>query len=150
MALVRNKKASFNYELKDRFEAGLVLHGFEVKSVRHGQGKLEGAHVVIRGDEAFLIGADIPPFQKANTPASYESTRTRKLLLSKKEIAELKTEEAQKGQTIVPLAIYNKGRNLKIELAIARGKKKYDKRESIKKKDTKRDVARELKGRGLV
>lgn len=145
MAVVRNKKASFDFELGERFEAGLQLFGYEVKSIRKGQGKLEGAHVIIRGSEAFLVNAEIPPFQKANTPPSYDPKRARKLLLKEKEIIQLSEAEAQKGQTLVAVSIYEKGSNLKLELAIARGKKKYDKRETIKKKDSKRDLEREIK-----
>ena len=145
--LIHNKKASFNYELGDRYEAGIELFGHEVKSLRNKQGKLEGAHVVVRGGEAFIVGMSIPHYQKANTPASYDPERTRKLLLSKKQIAELEGKESQKGLTIVPISCYNKGRYIKLEIAIARGKKKYDKRESIKKKDTQRDIERDLKQR---
>jgi len=119
--------------------------GTEVKSVRNGQGKLEGAHVVIRGGEAFLVGASIPPFQKANAPKTYDPERTRTLLLSQKELARLGTEGEKAGLTIVPIKLYNKNNKLKLEIAIARGKKKYDKRESIKARDTKRDIDREIK-----
>jgi len=144
-ALVSHKRAKFDYEILETFEAGLSLLGTEVKSVRGGQGKLEGAHVIIRGDEAFLVGASIPPFQKANAPKDFDAERVRKLLLSQKEIEHLHSEGEKKGLTIVPIKLYNSGRNLKIEIAIARGKKKYDKRESIKARDTKRDIERTLK-----
>ena len=144
-AYIKNKKAGFNYELLDTFEAGISLSGSEVKSVRNNQGKLEGAHVVVRGNEAFLVGASIPAFQKANAPQDYDPEQTRKLLLSKKEIARLYSESEQKGLTIVPLELYNSGRFIKLKIAIARGKKKHDKRETIKARDTKRDLARELK-----
>ena len=142
---VSNKKVSFNFELLKKFEAGVELLGTEVKSIRKGQGKLEGAHVVIRGNEAYLVGASIPPFQKANASKNYEDQRTRKLLLSHKEVLELFTESEKKGLTIVPIRWYNKGRYLKLEIAVARGKKKADKRESIKKRDTKRIIDRILK-----
>lgn len=145
MALVENKRASFDYELLDIYEAGVSLLGTEVKSVRKGQGKLEGAHVVIRGNEAFLVGASIPAFQEANAPRSYDPTRTRKLLLTMKEIMELDVKSEKQGLTIVPLKWYNKNRKLKLAIAVARGKKKQDKRESIKARDTKRDIARILK-----
>lgn len=147
MALIRNKKATFDFELGDRFEAGIELRGYEVKSIRQGHGKLEGAHVIVRGGEAYLIGADIPAFQKANAPKSYDSTRPRRLLLSKKEIGELLGAESQKGQTVVAVSIYAKGSKLKLECAIARGKKKHDKRETLKKKAVKRDIEREVSGR---
>lgn len=142
---IRNKKASLNFELLERYEAGVQLLGTETKSIRRGQGKLDGAHVVVRGGEAYLVGASIPPFQKANAPANYDIERPRKLLLSKKELVELFTDSEKQGLTIVPIRWYNKGRRLKLEIAVARGKKKFDKRESIKARDVKRDIERELK-----
>lgn len=143
--LVRNKKAGFNFELLERYEAGVELLGTEVKSLRSGQGKLEGAHVVVRGGEAYLVGASIPPFQKANAPKDYEPERVRRLLLKNKEIIELFTESEKKGLTIVPIRWYNKRRVLKLEIAVARGKKKHDKRDNIKERDTKREINRTLK-----
>lgn len=145
MALVSHKRAHFDFEILETFEAGISLLGTEVKSLRNGQGKLEGAHVIIRGREAFLVGASIPAFQKANAEKSYDPERPRKLLLTQKEIAELDVKSERQGLTIVPIKLYNKGSKLKLEIAIARGKKKHDKRESIKKRDTDRDVAREVK-----
>ena len=143
--LIKNKKASFNFELLERFEAGVVLLGTEVKALRGGQGKLEGSHVVVRGGEAYLVGASIPAFQKANAPKDYDPERVRKLLLSKKEILELFTESEKKGLTIVPIRWYNSKSNIKLEVAVARGKKKQDKRDSIKSRDTKREIERTLK-----
>lgn len=145
MALVRNKKASLNYEIIKTYQAGLELFGYEVKALRKGLGSLEGAYVKVRGREAFLVGATIPPYQPLNTPKEYDSERSRKLLLKTREIEELSDYENQKRLTIVPISVYNSGRKLKLEIAVARGKKKYDKRESIKKKDAKRDVEREAK-----
>ncbi|MEK7555937.1 MAG: SsrA-binding protein SmpB [Patescibacteria group bacterium] len=142
--LVYNKKARFNYEILDTFEAGIELFGFEVKALKKKQGSFEGAHVVIRGGEAFLVGANIPPYQTANTPKSYDPERTRRLLLTKKELAELAGRENKKGLTIVPISVYSKHNKLKIEIGVARGKKKYDKRETIKKRDTEREVRREM------
>lgn len=144
-AYITNKKAHFNYEILETFEAGISLFGYEVKAIRAGRGKLEGAHVVIRGKEAFLVGASISYFQEANTPKSYEPERSRKLLLSRKELAKLEVQGEQAGLTIVPLKWYNNGRNIKLEIALARGKKKQDKRESIKNRDTKREIDRILK-----
>lgn len=141
--LIRNKKAGFDFELLDRFEAGVELLGTEVKSIRGGQGKLEGAHVVVRGGEAYLVGASIPPFQKANAPRDYEPERVRRLLLKNKEILELFTESEKKGLTIVPIRWYNRRRMLKLEIAVARGKKKHDKRQAIKEREFKRDLKRE-------
>ncbi len=146
MSLIQNKKAHFNYEILEKYEAGIELLGFEVKSVRSSQGSLEGAHITIRGEEAFVTGMNIPPYQPKNTPKEYEPERPRKLLLTKKEIAKLGEAEAQKGLTIVPLSVYNKGSKLKIEIAIVKGKKKFDKRETIKKRDTDREIRREIKG----
>ena len=142
---VHNRKASFNFELLEKFEAGIVLAGYEVKAVRAGKGKLDGSHVVIRGNEAFLVGASISPYQTANQPKNYDSEKPRKLLLSKKELARLETQGEQAGLTIVPIKLYNAGRNIKLEIAIARGKKKHDKRETLKKRDTSRDIERILK-----
>ncbi|MEX0917197.1 MAG: SsrA-binding protein SmpB [Candidatus Paceibacterota bacterium] len=147
MALIEYKKVRLNYEILETLEAGVELFGFEVKALRKKKGSLEGAHVTVRGEEAYLIGATIPPYQEANTPKEYEPSRNRRLLLTKKEIAYLAGMESQRGLTIVPLSVYNKKRKLKIEIGIARGKKKFDKREVIKKRDTKRDVEREVKTR---
>lgn len=143
--LIANKKATFNYELMDEYEAGLDLFGFEVKSLRARHGSLVGSHVIIRGNEAYLLGMSIPPYQPANTPPSYEPDRTRRLLLTKKEIGQLAGIERQKGLTIVPISVYSKGRLLKLRIAVARGKKKYDKRQNIKAREDKRSIERTLK-----
>jgi SsrA-binding protein len=145
MALIQNKKIGFDYEILQKLEAGIQLLGTEAKSLRAGHGAIAGAHVSIRGDEAYLVGADIPPFQPKNTPSSYDRERARKLLLTKKEIAKLLGIEKEKGLTIVPVSVYNKGKNIKIELAVVRGKKKYDKRETLRKKDAEMDIRRSLK-----
>ncbi len=144
-ALVQNKKVRLNYEILKTIEAGMELFGHEVKSLRNKQGSLEGAHVVARGGEVFLVGATIPPYQAANTPTSYDPERTRRLLLTKKEIGELAGSENQKGLTIVPISVYNSGRKLKLEIALVRGKKKHDKREDLKKRDARRDIERHMK-----
>ena len=143
--LVKNKKATFNYEVLEKFEAGIELRGFEVKALKGGKGSLEGSHVTIRGGEAYLIGVTIPPYQPANTPKDYEPDRNRRLLLTKKEIVQLANTEAKKGLTIVPLSVYNKGSKVKVSLAVVRGKRKFDKREKIKKRETDRDIRRTLK-----
>lgn len=145
MSLIQNKKVFFNYEVLEKIEAGIELLGFEVKSLKKGQGSLESAHITVRGNEAFVIGMQIPPYQPSNTPEGYNPIRNRRLLVTKKEIERLGKEENQKGLTVVPISVYNKGRRLKIEIAIVRGKKKYDKRETIKKRDTKREIRRSLK-----
>lgn len=142
MVLIRNKKAHLEYAFLEKFEAGLELLGLEVKSLRAGRGNLEGARVVARGGEAYLVGATIPPYQAGNTPKEYDPERTRRLLLSKQEIAQVASAEGAEGLTVVPIAVYNKGRNLKLEVAIARGKKKYDKRQDLKKRDEERRFKR--------
>ena len=144
MSLAENRKAKFDYEILKTFSAGLELLGAEVKSIRAGKISLAGAFVAVRGGEAFLVGADIPPYQPKNTAPEYDATRARKLLLSEDEIEELASAEHTKGLTIVPLSVYNKGRFLKLDLAIARGKKKFDKRESIKKRDVENELKRSL------
>lgn len=145
MNLIEHKKARLNYEILEEFEAGLELLGGEVKSIRAGQCKLEGSHVVVRNGEAYLVGASIPPYQAANAKKGYDPERTRRLLLTKKEIAEISTYEGQKGLTIVPLKVYTKGRNLKLLIAAARGRKAYDKRAVLKERDSKREIDRSLK-----
>ena len=134
-----------NYEMLEEFEAGLELLGHEVKSIRAKHGKLEGSHIIVRGGEAYIVGMSIPAFQVANTPNDYDPDRSRKLLLTKKELATLAEFESQKGLTIVPLSVYNKGRKLKVKIAVARGRKKYDKRAVLKERDTQRDIRRTLK-----
>ena len=142
---IQNKKARFNFEILETFEAGLVLSGHEVKAIRNNKANLEGSHVIIRGSEAYLVGASITEYQPANTPKSYDKDRTRKLLLSKKELAHLEQQTDKAGLTAVPLRLYNSGRNIKLEVALARGKKKHDKRETLKERDSKRDIERTLK-----
>jgi SsrA-binding protein len=119
----------------------------EVKSVRAGQISFEGAFVIVRGGEVFLINANIPPYQPKNAPKDYDPLRNRKLLLTKKEIAELAAGEKNKSLTIVPISVYNKDRKIKLEIALSKGKKKFDKRETIKKRDTDREIRREVKDR---
>lgn len=144
MSLISNKKAYFNYEILDTYAAGIELLGYEVKSLKAGQGSLEGSHVTVRGSEAYIIGMFIPPYQPANTPADYDPYRLRKLLLNKKEIEELGKIEAKKTLTTVALSVYNKGSKVKVDIATAKGKKKFDKRETLKKRDIERDIGRNL------
>ena len=145
MNLVEHKKARLNYEILEEYEAGIELLGLEVKSLRAHQGKLEGAHVVVRGGEAYVVGMVVSPYQPSNTPQEYDPNRSRKLLLTKKEIAELAAYEGQKGLTIIPISVYSKTGKLKIRVAVARGRKKYDKRAVLKKRDTEREMRRTLK-----
>lgn len=147
MSLITNRKASFNYEIMETYPAGIELFGFEAKSLKKSQGSLEGARVTIRGNEAFVVGMTIPPFQTNNTPKEYDGSRNRKLLLHKKEIYDLEKAEKTKGLTIIPLSVYNKGTKIKLDIAIVRGKKKFDKRETLKKKDASRDMDRDMKAR---
>jgi SsrA-binding protein len=144
--LVHNKKAGFDYEILERFEAGAELFGYEVKSLRNSQGKLEGAHIVVRGGEAYLVGSSIPAFQSANAPKEFDPVRTRRLLLTRKELRTLIGLDSTKGLTLIPISWYTKGRLIKLEFASVRGKKKTDKRETIQKRDTDRDIERLMKG----
>ncbi len=143
--LIEHKRVRFDYELIKTFEAGMQLFGGEVKSLRAHHGKIEGAHVLIRGGEAFLVGMEIPPYQGSLDKDSYEPTRNRRLLLKRSELSELGKAEEVQGLTIVPIAVYNKGRVIKISVAIARGKKQSDKRESIKKREAEREISRTVK-----
>lgn len=136
-----------DYEILETFEAGLELLGFEVKSLRMHQGSLLGSHVTIRGGEAYLVSSNIPPYQEKNTPESYDPKRHRRLLLTKGEISKLASLESKKGLTIVPLSVYSKGRKVKVEIAIVRGKKQHDKRQSLKKRQVDREIRREFSDR---
>ena len=147
MALITNRKAHFNYEILDTYVAGIELFGFEVKSLRKGQGSLEGAYVTIRGGEAYLIGMFIPPYQPNNTPKDYDPYRNRRLLLKKKETMGLASIDQKNRLTIIPLSVYNKGRKIKLDVAIAKGKKKFDKRETLKKQASLRDIERDLRSK---
>ena len=142
-----NRKARFEYEIVEKYETGIELLGSEVKSVRGGQMSLEGAFVIIRGGEAYLINANVPPYQPKNAPKDYDPLRNRRLLLTKKEIAELAGSEKNKSLTIVPISVYNKNRKNKVEIALVKGKKKHDKRETIKKRETDREIRRQYKER---
>ena len=143
--IATNKKIRFDYEILDTVEAGIELVGHEVKALRTKSVALDGSYVTVRGGEAFLSGVTIPPYQAGNTSADYEPERLRRLLLSKKEIAALSVVDSKKGLTIVPLSMYNKNCKIKVSLGVVRGKKKFDKRESIKKRDVERDIGRSLK-----
>ena len=143
--LAQNKKAYFDYEIVETFEAGIVLIGQEVKAIKTGHISLKGAYVVIKDNELFLIGANIPPYQPKNAPKDYQPERSRKLLLTKSEIKHLIGKSRQKGLTLIPLKVYTKRGNIKLEFGIGRGKKKYDKRETMKKREFDREKARTLK-----
>lgn len=142
---IQNRRATFDFEVIKTYEAGLVLHGYEVKAVRAGKGNLKGAHVLIRGGEALLIGASINAYQPKNTPKNYNPERNRTLLLSKKEIDEMDQKTNTERLTAIPIRLYNTGQKIKLEIAIARGKKLRDKRESIKDRENKIHIERTLK-----
>ena len=141
---IENKKAYFDYEVVEKFEAGLVLSGAEVKSIRMGGTSLMGARVVPTGGELFVIGMNVPKYA-FSSDENYEAGRRRKILLSKREMLQIESKRQSFGLTLVPLAVYNKGSFLKMEIGLVRVKKKYEKREVLKKRDEKMDIARMLK-----
>jgi SsrA-binding protein len=142
---LENRRARFDYDILETTEAGLELFGFEVKALKSGRGNIAGSRVLIRGNEAFVVGMDIPPYQPQNTPEDYDPARTRRLLLHHKELAYLAGKTKEKGLTLVPISVYTKGNIVKLEFGIARGKKAYDKREDIKEREAKRHIERTLK-----
>lgn len=142
-----NKKAFHTYSIGETLEAGLVLSGAEVKSIRNGQASLNGAYVSIRGGEAYLKNAFVARYKNSPARDDYNESKDRKLLLHKNQISKLAHALDEKGTTIVPLEIYTSKRRLKLKIAIGKGKKQYDKRESIKKKETKRNIDRAVRSR---
>lgn len=142
MNYTENRKAFFDYEIIDEYEAGIELFGFEVKAIKNGKANLSGSFAVVRGGEIYALNTKIEPYQTKNTPIDYNPKRNRKLLLSKKEIKEVEKYEDTKGLTIIPISLYNKKNKIKMRLAICRGKKLHDKRESIKKRDLDREIKR--------
>ena len=139
-----NKKALFDYEVLEKFEAGLVLFGQEVKSIKTGHINLSSSYVTLNGEEPLLVGVKVPPYQPNNAGAGYKEERQRKLLLNKKEINYLIGKTKTKGFSLIPLKVYENNGRIKLEFGLARGKKKYDKKEKIKKRDVDREVNREL------
>jgi len=144
--LAVNKRALFDYEILEKFEAGLVLFGHEVKSVRLGRMSLLGSYVTINQGAAWLINGHIPLYPKAGPKPDYDPDRTRKLLLHKRELDRLAGKMEQKGLTLVPISVYTKGSQIKLEFGLGRGKKQYEKKESIKKREVDREIRRSLKG----
>jgi SsrA-binding protein len=140
-----NKKARMAYSILETFQAGLALNGQEVKSIKGGRINLAGSYVTFTGEELFLVGATIPPYQPANAPQNYNSERPRKLLLRKEELRYLIGKVKEKGLTLVPLKVYTNKRKLKLEFGLVKGKTKADKREDIKKRETNREIERALK-----
>lgn len=139
--LAINKRARFDYEILEKLTAGIELTGHEAKSAKLGHPNVAGTHAIVRDDEAFLIGMDIPSFQPNNAPSDYDPMRTRKLLLRRSEIKHI-AGKTQSGLTLVPLKLYTERGLIKVEIALARGRKKHDKRELIKKRETEREIRR--------
>jgi len=148
MLLVKNKKASFEYELGKKYQAGIVLSGSEVKSLRLKHASLNGSYIKAVGDELFLINAQINPYSFANND-DYDPKKTRKLLLRKKEIKSIVEASKQKGYAIIPLSFDLVRNKIKVSLALGKGKKEFEKRESIKKRDLKRELSRKIKNSQL-
>lgn len=146
--LAENKKVFFEYEILETYEAGIILIGQEVKSIRLGHAQLAGSYVVVKGGEIWLVGATVPPYQPKNAPAEYDPQRPRKLLLQQSEINYLLGKAQQKGLTLVPIKMYTKHDKIKLAFGIAKGIKKRGKKELLKKRDVTREVHRELRARG--
>lgn len=149
--LAKNKKAGFDYQIGEKFEAGIILNGQETKAIKTRGLSLAGSYVIVKPDGVFWVGAKIPAYQPANAGADYHEQRDRKLLLRKNEIRQLAGLASQKGLTFIPLRLYTKGRyedsgKIKLEFGVGRGKKKYDKRETIKKRDIQREIGRTFGG----
>lgn len=142
----QNKKAYHDYHIEETVEAGIALLGTEVKSLREGKGNLKDSHVLIKNREAFLLNCHISPYSHGNI-TNHEPLRTRKLLLHKKEIERLTGKVSQKGYTLIPLKIYFKGSLAKVEIGLAKGKRVYEKREAVKKKEAEREIERAMKSR---
>ncbi len=142
MSIVENRKARFNYHIEERFEAGIVLSGWEVKAIRAGQVQLTDGYVVIKDGELYLIGCRINALRTASTHVRPEADRTKKLLMHKDQIRRLIGKVEQKGYTLVPLDLHYKGGLVKVEIALAKGKQLHDKREAEKKRDWEREKGR--------
>jgi SsrA-binding protein len=142
-----NKKAAYNYFFEERFEAGIVLEGWEVKAMREGKAQLTDGYVVIRDGELFLIGCQVNPLKTASTHVKPEAARTKKLLMHKDQIRRLVGKVEQKGHTLVPIQLYWKDGRAKVEIALAKGKDSHDKRDTIKEREGKREVERAMKER---
>ncbi|MFH2062533.1 MAG: SsrA-binding protein SmpB [bacterium] len=145
--LADNRRSLRDFQVLDEFEAGLVLTGQEVKSVRDGQMKLTGSYITVANGEARLINAHIPPYPKAGKIKDFDPTRTRKLLLHKRETSKLAGKMDQKGLTLVPISVYTSGSWIKLKFGLARGRKEFEKKEQKKQKDIARDVQRDLRMR---
>ena len=141
-----NRKARFDYEIEDEYEAGIVLKGTEIKSIRNGKANIKDSYAIIRNNELYLLNTYISQYEEGNR-FNHEETRTRKLLMHKREILKLKDKIEKEGYTLIPLKMYFKGSILKVLIGLAKGKKNYDKREAIKKRDTEREMQKIIKYR---
>lgn len=141
-----NRRAGYDYEILEKFEAGVVLLGQEVKSIKTGHVNLSGSYVIFAEGRPMLVGAKVPPYQPNNTPADYNPERQRPLLLNKKEIQYLAGKAGERGFSLIPLKVYDNNGRIKLEFGLAKGKKKFNKKEKIKERDTKRDIQRTLRG----
>ena len=139
-----NRKAKYDYEIEDTYEAGIVLKGTEIKSIRNGKAQLKDSYAIVKNDEIYLLNMHISAYEQGNI-FNHEETRTRKLLLHKKEIFKIRDKINQDGYTLIPIKIYFSKNKAKVLLGIARGKKNYDKRETIKKRDMEREMNKQLK-----
>jgi len=142
MVISTNKRAYFDYEILETYEAGIELRGFEVKAIKTGRINLAGSYAVIRNNQIWLLNSDIPPYQPKNTPVDYDSKRTRRLLLKHSEIKNLIGRTSEKGLTLVPLRVYTKHQKVKVEIGLGKSRKKADKRELIKKREVEREIKR--------
>ena len=143
---IKNKKASFDYFIEEKIECGIVLKGTEIKSIRNGQANIKDCYAIVKNNEVFLLNMYIAKYNDASI-FNHDERRTRKLLLNKREILKLRDKVEISGYTLVPLKLYFKGNIAKILLGVCKGKKNYDKRESIKEKDVKREIQKSLKNR---
>ena len=141
---ILNRKANFDYAIEDTYEAGIALKGTEVKSIRNGKANIKDSYAIIRNDEMFLLNTHISLYEEGNN-FNHEETRTRKLLLHKKEILKLKNKVEMEGYTLIPLKIYFVKQRVKVLIGLAKGKKNYDKRETIKKRDVEREMRKTMK-----
>ncbi|KKU45886.1 MAG: SsrA-binding protein [Parcubacteria group bacterium GW2011_GWB1_46_8] len=140
-----NRKAHFEYTILETFEVGLVLHGFEVKSIKNGRVDLSDSYALIKNNEAYLLNCHIYPLQPLNTPANYRPDRTRKILITKQELKHITGKFQSERLTLVPIKLYNKGDFIKLSLALCKKTRKYEKREKIQKRDAEREIQRSLK-----
>ena len=150
MVNIVNRGVEYHYKILEKFEAGINLKGYEVKSLRYNRGNLRGSYISIKDGEVYLVNFQLPPYQPKNAPRDYDLNRPRKLLLKKNEIIYLTTKIKEKGLTIIPLRIYSKNNLIKIEIALAKGLKKFEKREKIKEKEFKKIKSKIEKSKVII